>query len=143
MHTKLRFCGDINVMLARKRPFETIDDYIKTFPDNVQQILQKIRATIREAAPEAAEAISYQMPTFKLNGNLVHFAAFNNHIGLYPPPSGTQAFQNELSRYKRGKGSVRFPLDEPMPYDLVRKIVTFRMKEQQAKKRRPTSPSVR
>jgi uncharacterized protein YdhG (YjbR/CyaY superfamily) len=120
---------------AGKAPFASIDDYIKTFPEGVQRILQKVRATIREAAPEAVEAIRYQMPTFTQNGHLVHFAAFKNHIGLYPTPSGTQAFKTELSRYKGGKGSVRFPLNEPIPYDLVRKIVIFRMKEQQAKKK--------
>ena len=115
--------------------FETIDEYIKTFPKDVQQILENIRQTIRKAAPEAVEAISYQMPTFKLNGNLVHFAAFKSHIGFYPTPSGTAQFEKQLSPYKGGKGSVRFPLDEPIPYDLVRKIVVFRVKEHQAKKR--------
>ncbi len=88
-----------------------------------------MRHTIREAAPEATEAISYQMPTFKLNGNLVHFAAFKNHIGFYPAPTGTEAFQKELSPYKGGKGSIRFPLDKPIPYDLVKRIVKFRVKE--------------
>jgi uncharacterized protein YdhG (YjbR/CyaY superfamily) len=94
-----------------------------------------MRRTISKAAPGAVEAISYQMPTFKLNGrNLVHFAAFKNHIGFYPTPSGTQAFQKELSPYKGAKGSIRFPLDEPIPYDLVRKIVVFRVKESSVKK---------
>ena len=107
-----------------------MDEYIKTFPKDVQSILEKMRQTIREAAPEAVETISYQMPTFKLNGkNLVHFAAWRNHIGFYPTSSGTEAFKKELSRYKTAKGSVRFPIGEPIPYDLVKKIVVFRMKE--------------
>ena len=109
--------------------FKTIDDYIKTFPPDVQSILEKMRQTIRKSAPEAVEAISYQMPTFKLNGNLVHFAAFKHHIGLYPAPSGIEAFEKELSPFVGGKGSVRFPLDKPIPFDLVDKIVAFRVKE--------------
>ena len=117
-----------------KIQYKTIDEYIKIFPADIQIILEKIRQTIREAAPEAVEAISYQMPTFKLNGNLVHFAAFKNHIGFYPTPSGTESFQKELSPYKGGKGSVRFPIDKPIPYDLVRKIVIFRVKENLRKK---------
>ena len=92
---------------------KTIDEYIAGFPLDVQDILQKIRATIRQAAPEAQEKISYQMPTFALNGNLVHFAAFKNHIGFYPIPSGIEAFKEDLSPYKQGKGSVQFPLDQP------------------------------
>ena len=106
-----------------------IDDYIAGFPPDVQDILQRIRETIRRAAPQAEEAISYQMPTFKLEGNLVHFAAFKNHIGLYPTPSGTQNFREELSPYETGKGSIRFPLDKPIPYDLITRIVKFRVKE--------------
>ena len=113
-----------------RKQFETIDDYIKTFPTDVQSILEKMRQTIRKATPEAIEAVSYQMPTFKLNGkNLVHFAAFKSHIGFYPIPSGIEAFRRELSQYKQGKGSVQFPLDKPIPYDLVEKIVRFRVKE--------------
>jgi uncharacterized protein YdhG (YjbR/CyaY superfamily) len=108
----------------------TIDEYIKGFPTDVQLILEKMRQTIRKAAPEAVEAISYQMPTFKLNGkNLVHFAAFQKHIGFYPIPSGIEAFKKELSQYKQGKGSVQFPIDKPIPYDLVEKIVKYRVKE--------------
>jgi uncharacterized protein YdhG (YjbR/CyaY superfamily) len=106
-----------------------IDEYIAGFPDDVREILEKIRATIREAAPGAEEAIKYRMPTFVLNGNLVHFAAFKNHIGLYPTPTGIEAFQGELSPYKSGRGSVQFPLDQPIPYDLIRRIVEFRVKE--------------
>ncbi len=113
-----------------RKQFGTMDEYIKTFPKDVQSILEKMRQTIRKAAPEAVEAISYQMPTFKLNGkNLIHFAAFKNHIGFYPIPSGIEAFKKELSPYKQGKGSVQFPLDKPIPYDLVKKIVIFRRKK--------------
>jgi len=113
-----------------KKPFKTIDEYIRTFPKDVQTILEKIRKTIREAAPGAVETISYQMPTFKLNSRgLVYFAAFKNHIGFYPIPSGVEAFEKELSPYKQGKGSVQFPIDQPVPYDLVKRIVTFRVNE--------------
>ena len=108
---------------------KNIDDYIAGFPLDVQKILQKVRATIKRAAPQADETISYQMPTLKLEGNLVHFAAFKNHIGLYPTPSGTERFRKELSSYETGKGSIRFPLDKPIPYDLIAKIVKFRVRE--------------
>lgn len=108
---------------------KTIDEYIAGFPEDVQAILQKIRQTIKAAAPNAEEAISYQMPTFKLKGNLVHFAAFKNHIGFYPVPSGIEQFKEELAVFKQGKGSVQFPLDKPMPYDLIRRIVVFRVEE--------------
>ena len=108
----------------------TIDEYIKNFPPNVQIILEKMRQTILKSASGAVEAISYQMPAFKLNGKaLVYFAAFEKHIGFYPIPSGIEAFKKGLSQYKQGKGSVQFPLDEPMPYDLVEKIVKYRVKE--------------
>ena len=107
----------------------TIDEYIAGFPQNVQEILQEIRATIRNAAPGAQETIKYQMPTFVLNGNLVHFAAFKKHIGFYPVPTGIAKFKDELSVYAGGKGSVQFPLDQPMPYALIGKIVEFRVKE--------------
>ncbi len=115
--------------LTSKKPFTTMEEYIKTFPEDVQNILQKMRQTIRKTAPEATEAISYRMPTFKLNGNLVHFAAFKNHIGFYPTSSGIEAFKKELSGYKWSKGSVQFPIDKTIPYDLVEKIVRFRVKE--------------
>jgi uncharacterized protein YdhG (YjbR/CyaY superfamily) len=108
---------------------QNIDDYIAGFPPDVQEILQKIRMTIREAAPDAKEAIAYRMPTFRLAGNLVHFAAFKNHIGFYPTPSGIEAFRNELSAYKTSKGAAQFLLNRPIPYDLIREIVTFRVKE--------------
>ena len=113
---------------------QTIDAYITGFPDDVQAILQQIRRTIHEAAPEATEAISYGMPTFKLNGNLVHFGAFKSHIGFYPVPSGMAAFQDDLAAYKQGKGSVQFPLNKPMPLDLIRRIVEFRVQESKAAK---------
>jgi uncharacterized protein YdhG (YjbR/CyaY superfamily) len=122
------------------KQFKTIDDYIATFPDDIQAILEKLRQTIREAAPEAEEAISYQMPTFKLHGNLMHFAAFKNHIGFYPAPSGIEEFEKELAPYRASKGSIRFPLSKPIPFDLVSKIVQFRVKEnlekQKSKKKR-------
>jgi len=121
--------------MDRKEQFKTIDEYIKTFPSDVQSILEKMRLTIRKAAPEAVEAISYQIPTFKLNGNLVHFAAFKKHIGFYPTSSGIRAFKKQLSLYNGGKGSVQFPIDKPIPYDLVRKITIFRVKENLRKKR--------
>ena len=106
-----------------------IDEYIAQFPAEVQALLQKVRSTIREAAPDAKETINYQMPTFTLNGNLVHFAAFRDHIGLYPTPSGTETFKQELSPYKTGKGSIQFPLTEPVPFDLITRIVKFRVQE--------------
>lgn len=109
----------------------TIDEYIAGFPPDIQAILQKVRTTIRKAAPGAQEAIKYQMPTFVLEGNLVHFAAFKSHIGLYPTPSGTERFREELSSYETGKGSIRFPLDKPIPYSLIARIVKFRVKENQ------------
>ena len=112
---------------------QTIDAYIAGYPEEVQAILQEIRRTIHETAPEATEAISYGMPTFKLHGNLVHFGAFKSHIGFYPVPSGMEAFQEELAAYKQGKGSVQFPLDKPMPLDLIRRIVEFRVQESKGK----------
>jgi len=108
---------------------QTIDEYIAGFPKDIRAILQKIRMTIHEAAPQAQEKISYQMPTFYLKGNLVHFAAFKEHIGFYPVPTGIEKFKKELSVYKQGKGSVQFPLDQPMPYDLITRIVKFRVRE--------------
>lgn len=123
----------------------TIDEYIATFPRDVQQVLKKIRTAIKETAPDAQEAIRYRIPTFVLNGNLVHFAAFKNHIGFYPTPSAIARFKNELSSYKGAKGSVQFPLNEPMPMPLIKKIVRFRVGEARAKavastvRRRPSS----
>jgi uncharacterized protein YdhG (YjbR/CyaY superfamily) len=112
---------------------QTIDEYIAAFPDDMQQILQQIRQTIRAAAPDAQEAISYQMPTFKLHGNLVHFAAYKKHIGFYPAPSGIEAFKDDLAGYASSKGAVQFPLDRPMPHDLISKIVSFRAVENLAR----------
>lgn len=117
------------------KQFKTIDEYIKIFPKEVQTILQTLRETIHKAAPEAVEAISYQMPTFKLNGNLVHFAAFKNHIGFYPTPTGIDEFKKELSLYKGAKGSVQFPLDKPIPYNLVARIVKYRVNENLKKRK--------
>jgi len=120
-------------LLSSKQKFQTIDEYIKTFPKDTQKILESVRQAIKNAAPEAEETINYQIPTFKLNGNLVHFAAFKNHIGFYPTPSGQKAFQKELAVYKSGKGSVQFPLDKPIPLSLIKKIVQYRVKENSAK----------
>jgi len=116
-------------MENKKVGYTTIDGYIETFPESVQKLLEEMRATIKTAAPEAEEKISYQMPTFFLKGNLVHFAAYKKHIGFYPTPSGIQAFQKELSIYKNSKGSVQFPIDQPLPLELVRRIVQFRAAE--------------
>lgn len=116
-------------MESPKTTFTSIDQYIATFPAEIQMILQELRNTIQAAAPTAQEKISYQMPTFFLKGNLVHFAAFKNHIGFYPAPQGIAAFQKELSAYKGAKGSVQFPIDQPLPLDLIRRIVEFRAAE--------------
>jgi len=116
--------------------FQNIDDYIANFPEDVQKVLEQVRVTIQKAAPQAEEAISYQMPTFKLNGNLVHFAAWKNHIGFYPTPSGTKEFQKEIAKYVFAKGSIQFPLNEPMPLALITKIVNFRVKENEGKKKK-------
>lgn len=107
--------------------YNTINEYIAAFPEDIQKLLTQMRTTIGKAAPGAEEAISYQLPTFKLNGNLVHFAAFKNHIGFYPTPAGVKEFEKELSVYKQGKGSVQFPLDKPMPLQLIGRIVKYRV----------------
>ncbi len=116
-------------MAMPKDDISSIDAYIAMFPADVQKKLQEIRAAIKAAAPQATEKISYKMPAFYLDGNLVYFAAFKNHIGFYPIPSGIEAFKEELSRYKTTKGAVQFPLDGPMPLDLVSRIVKFRAAE--------------
>lgn len=116
-------------MDKNNRGFNSIDEYIASFPEDIQNILNDIRATIRAAAPEATEKISYQMPTFFLNGNLVHFAAFKTHVGFYPTPSGIDEFKAELSKYKGSKGSIQFPIDQPVPLDLIAKIVKYRISE--------------
>ena len=118
---------------------KNIDEYIGSFPEDIQQILEKVRATIQSLAPEATEDIKYAIPTFVLNGNLVHFAAFKSHIGFYPAPTGTEAFKEDLAPYKTGKGSIQFQLDEPIPYDLIKKIVLFRV-EENLKKAKSKSP---
>lgn len=109
--------------------YNTIDEYISTFPEDVRTILNQLRQTIKESAPEAEETINYQIPTFTLHGNLVHFAAFKDHIGFYPTPTGIEAFRKELAPYKGAKGSAQFPIDQPLPLPLIRKIVKFRVKE--------------
>lgn len=110
-------------------PVSSMDDYIAQFPPEIQDKLRILRSVIKEAAPEAQEKISWQMPTFVLNGNLVHFAVHKKHIGFYPGPSGIEAFKLELSQYKGSKGAVQFPIDKPLPYELVSKIVRFRVVE--------------
>jgi uncharacterized protein YdhG (YjbR/CyaY superfamily) len=115
--------------METKKGFTSIDEYIESFPEETQKILKEIRATIKAAAPNAEEKISYQMPTFFLNGNLIHFAAFKNHIGLYPTPSGTEAFKEEIAEYKGAKGSIQLPSDKPMPLKLISRIVKFRVTE--------------
>lgn len=117
----------------KTKPPTTIDEYIAGFPSDVQDILHKIRATIRKAAPQAEETIKYQMPTFILQGYLVHFAAFKTHIGFYPTPSGVENFAAELARYQTSKGAIQFPLDQRIPYSLITRIVKFRVKENLAK----------
>lgn len=116
--------------MNRNNPgFASIDEYIATFPAEIQNKLQELRATIRAAAPTAEEKISYQMPTFALKGNLVHFAAWKTHIGFYPAASGIAAFQNELAKYANSKGAVQFPLEQPLPLKLISNIVKFRVAE--------------
>ena len=119
---------------SNKTKPQNIDEYIANFPKDVQAILQKVRTTIQEAAPEATEKISYQMPCFYLEGNLVYFAAWKNHLGFYPVSSGIEKFKKELSAYEFSKGTVKFPFDEPIPYGLIQRIVKFRVEENLAKK---------
>lgn len=133
----------LNSFLSKESPMKTkpstpvdIDEYIDGFPDDVQSALKKIRAIVREIAPDAKEVIRYQIPTFVLNGNLVHFAAYKNHIGFYPAPSGIEAFRNELAVYETAKGTVKFPLNKPIPYELIAQIVAFRKIENLAKPKR-------
>ena len=114
---------------------KNIDEYIAGFPADIQIILGELRMAIKKAAPVAAETISYRMPTFVLNGNLVHFAAFKNHIGFYPTPSGIESFKKELSGYKGAKGSVQFPINAPLPLSLVTKIVKYRVQQNLEKAR--------
>ncbi|MBN2736062.1 MAG: DUF1801 domain-containing protein [Spirochaetales bacterium] len=115
--------------MKRQEQFSTIDEYISCFPGDVQKKLQDIRQAIHQLVPDASERISYSMPTFYLKGNLVHFAAYEKHIGFYPAPSGIRAFEKEISGYKHAKGSVQFPLDQPLPLELIKKITLFRAAE--------------
>ena len=116
-------------MKGDKPAYRTIDEYIATFPAETQKILQELRAVIHLATPGAQEKISYQMPAFHLKGNLVYFAAWKDHIGFYPTSSGTRVFQQELSAYEFSKGTVKFPLDQPLPLDLISRIVKYRLAE--------------
>ncbi len=118
-------------MMDNSKKFETIDEYIASFPPDIQDILQDLRVDIKTTAPEATEKISYGMPTFFLNKNLVHFAAYKTHIGFYPAPSGIEAFLTELEKYDLSKGTVRFSIDEPLPLELISRIVKFRVEENQ------------
>jgi len=118
------------------KEYTDINAFIADFPDEVQKILEQIRATIQQAAPDAKEAIKYGMPTFVLNGNLVHFSAYKNHIGFYPAPSGIDAFIDELAQYRTGKGTIQFPIDKPIPFDLITKVVKFRVDENLKKRKR-------
>ena len=121
-------------MEENKTKSTTIDEYIAQCPPEVQPVLEKIRATVKEEAPQAVEKISYGMPGFYQNGMLVWFAALKHHIGFYPTGEGIEAFKDEIDRYKWSKGAVQFPLDQPIPYDLIRRMVRYRL-EQNAKKR--------
>ena len=120
-------------MKANQKAPKNIDSYIAGFPADIQEILQKVRATISKAAPDAEEAIKYHMPTFVQKGNLVHFAAWKKHLGFYPSSTGTAKFKVELSVYEGAKGSIQFPLDKPIPFGLISKIVKFRVKENLAR----------
>ena len=122
-------------MNKQTEKIESIDEYISQFSENIQVILKELREVIRKAAPDATEKISYQMPTFYLEGNLVHFAAYKNHIGFYPTPSAMTVFEEELKQYKRAKGSVQFPINERLPFDLIRIMVLFRVDENKKKGR--------
>ena len=122
-------------MATSNKQYKTMDEYIVQFPKNVRDVLEELRQVIKEVAPNAEETIDYGIPTFKFNGNLVHFAAFKNHIGFYPTPSGIEAFKKELTTFKQSKGTVQFPLDKPIPFDLVNRIVKFRVKANASKKK--------
>jgi uncharacterized protein YdhG (YjbR/CyaY superfamily) len=120
-------------MKAARAQFETIDEYIAAFPKDVQETLRILRRVIKESAPGAEEAIRYGIPTFRLNGNLVHFAAYKNHIGFYPTSSPLPVFKKELSPYKQGRGTIQFPIDKPIPFHIVKKIMKFRVRENSKK----------
>jgi uncharacterized protein YdhG (YjbR/CyaY superfamily) len=121
--------------VRNKKEFKAIDEYIATFPKNIQIILEELRQAIRDSAPDAEEVISYQMPAFRLKGILVYFAALKNHIGFYPTSSAVTKFRKDLSKYEVSKGTVRFPIEEPIPLDLVKKMVRYRVKENLSKKK--------
>lgn len=121
------------ITATKSVPAKNVDEYLNALPSTVRSIAGKVRQTIKAAAPEAEEAISYQMPAYKYHGWLVYFAAYKNHIGFYPTPGGIKAFKKELSAYKGAKGSVRFPIDKPIPFSLISKIVKFRVKENEEK----------
>ncbi|MBX9955654.1 DUF1801 domain-containing protein [Peribacillus simplex] len=123
-------------MVVGTDTFHSIDEYITQFPDEVQERLKTLRKVIKDAAPEAEEKISYQMPTFVLYGNLVHFAAYKKHIGFYPTPNAISAFESALSEYKCSKGAVQFPLNKPIPYELITEMVIFRVEENKKKKQK-------
>lgn len=116
--------------MIRKKVYKDIDSYIESFPENAQEYLQKMRLTIKDIVPEAKEKISYGVPTFTLGRNLIHFGAFKNHIGFYPGALAVSTFQKELSLYKWAKGSIQFPFDKPLPLDLIKKIVKFRVAQE-------------
>jgi uncharacterized protein YdhG (YjbR/CyaY superfamily) len=120
-------------MRSNLPPPRTIDEYIERCPVEVQKILEKIRRTIRKAAPQAEEGISYQIPVFKLEGNMIFFAAYKKHVSVYPAPRGSAEFKDELAAYEGGKGTVQFPLDQPIPYDLITRITKFRVKDNLAR----------
>jgi len=127
----------------QKVDYSTIDQYIRTFPKAVQATLEKFRRTIKKAAPDAEEAIRYGIPTFRLNGNLVHFAAFKDHFGFFPGPTGIDVFKKELSAYETSKGTIRFPADKPLPLSLITKIVKYRVKENTAQAGKKTKKAAR
>lgn len=123
-----------DIVEREKKDYGSIDEYIRSFPRHTRKMLVELKDLIREEAPEAEEKISYRMPAFSLNGILLYFAAYSKHIGFYPTASGVRAFENTLSKYKHAKGSIQFPIDEPLPVELIRRIVSFRVKENMKKK---------
>jgi uncharacterized protein YdhG (YjbR/CyaY superfamily) len=129
--------------MAMNTEIKTIDDYIAGFPKEIRKLLEAVRSTIHKAAPDAEEAIKYAIPTFVLHGNLVHFAAYKNHIGFYPAPSGIKAFKKELSVYESGKGSIQFPLDKPLPLKLIGEVVKYRIAENIAKQQAKSKPETK
>ena len=138
-----RFKGGYKSMNKKRPKYQSIDEYIRSFPEPVQKKLEEMRKVIRENAPGAIEKISYQMPAFYLDGNLVYFAAHSKHIGFYPTSSGIEAFKNDLSSYKFSKGAVQFPLEGPLPVDLIKRIVKFRVEETMKKRKSEPIRSVK